>query len=223
MLWLYLKIRNIWRPGDGLSGTRDSMAQIRDIPGNPGRVATLGTHLSVVSFHHLSQGGGVTFWTAVVMTAKFGQCIWTVFGQTLETWRHHSQNKGASLPVATRPDSQKSHDVAAQWVWKVKGEGHMMTSFVQKIAYSRAAQERIYGTKSATCHLGLSILGGRKESHYSKLSIKCNLMHYNLPTRPNSVGQVGSADAVFTYFAHIAASPLTHSNRRHAVSHTLNI
>jgi len=30
-----------WRPGAGLAGTRDSMAQIRDIPGNPGRVATL--------------------------------------------------------------------------------------------------------------------------------------------------------------------------------------
>ena len=33
----------IWRPGAGLAGTRDSMAQIWDIPGNPGRVATLAT------------------------------------------------------------------------------------------------------------------------------------------------------------------------------------
>ena len=35
------EIRDIWRPGAGLAGTRDSGAQIRDIPGNPGRVATL--------------------------------------------------------------------------------------------------------------------------------------------------------------------------------------
>ena len=38
---MHLEIRDIWRPGAGLAGTRDSMAQIRDIPGNPGRVATL--------------------------------------------------------------------------------------------------------------------------------------------------------------------------------------
>jgi len=38
---LYLEIRDIWSPGAGLAGMRDSMAQIRDIPGNPGRVATL--------------------------------------------------------------------------------------------------------------------------------------------------------------------------------------
>jgi len=38
---LHLEIRDIWRPGASLAGTRDSMAQIRDIPGNPGRVATL--------------------------------------------------------------------------------------------------------------------------------------------------------------------------------------
>jgi len=37
----YLEIWDIWRPGAGLAGTRDSIAQIRDIPGNPGRVATL--------------------------------------------------------------------------------------------------------------------------------------------------------------------------------------
>jgi len=43
LLRLYLEIRDIWRPEDGLAGTRDSnsMAQIRDIQGNPGRVATL--------------------------------------------------------------------------------------------------------------------------------------------------------------------------------------
>jgi len=41
LLRLYLEIRDIWRPVAGLAGTRDSMAQIRDIPGNPGRVATL--------------------------------------------------------------------------------------------------------------------------------------------------------------------------------------
>lgn len=38
---LYLEIQNIWCPGAGLAGTRDCMAQIRDIPGNPGQVATL--------------------------------------------------------------------------------------------------------------------------------------------------------------------------------------
>jgi len=38
---LYLEIRDIWRPGAGLAGTQDSMAQIRDIPGNPGLVATI--------------------------------------------------------------------------------------------------------------------------------------------------------------------------------------
>jgi len=43
LLRLYREIRDIWRPGAGLAGTRDSMAQIRDIPGNPGRVATLAT------------------------------------------------------------------------------------------------------------------------------------------------------------------------------------
>ena len=31
----------MWRPGTGLAGMRDDMAQIRDKPGNPGRVATL--------------------------------------------------------------------------------------------------------------------------------------------------------------------------------------
>jgi len=41
LLRLYLEVRDIWRPGAGLAGMRDSMAQIRDIPGNPGRVATL--------------------------------------------------------------------------------------------------------------------------------------------------------------------------------------
>jgi len=41
LLRLYLEIRDICCPGAGLVGTRDSMAQIRDIPGNPGRVATL--------------------------------------------------------------------------------------------------------------------------------------------------------------------------------------
>jgi len=41
LLRLYLEIRDIWRPGAGLAGMRDSMAQIRDIPGNLGRVATL--------------------------------------------------------------------------------------------------------------------------------------------------------------------------------------
>jgi len=41
MLQLYLEIRDIWRPGAGLAGTRDGMAQIRDIPGNPRWVATL--------------------------------------------------------------------------------------------------------------------------------------------------------------------------------------
>ena len=39
--WLHLEIRDICRPGAGLAGTRDSMAQIRDIPRNLGRVATL--------------------------------------------------------------------------------------------------------------------------------------------------------------------------------------
>jgi len=41
LLRLYLEIRDIWRPGAGLAGTWDSMALIRDIPGNPGRVASL--------------------------------------------------------------------------------------------------------------------------------------------------------------------------------------
>ena len=41
LLRLYVEIRDIWRPGARLAGTRDSVAQIRDIPGNPGRVATL--------------------------------------------------------------------------------------------------------------------------------------------------------------------------------------
>ena len=41
LLRLNLEIRDSWRPGAGLAGTRDSMAQIRDIPRNPGRVATL--------------------------------------------------------------------------------------------------------------------------------------------------------------------------------------
>ena len=41
LLPLRLEIRDIWRPGAGLAGTWDSMAQIRDNPGNPGRVATL--------------------------------------------------------------------------------------------------------------------------------------------------------------------------------------
>jgi len=36
-----LEIRDVWRPGAGLAGTRDSVAQIRDISGYPGRVATL--------------------------------------------------------------------------------------------------------------------------------------------------------------------------------------
>ena len=35
------EIRDILRPRAGLAGTRDIMAQIRDIPDNPGRVATL--------------------------------------------------------------------------------------------------------------------------------------------------------------------------------------
>jgi len=39
--WLHLEIRDIWHPGAGPSGMRDRMAQIRDIPGNPGWVATL--------------------------------------------------------------------------------------------------------------------------------------------------------------------------------------
>jgi len=39
--WLYLEIRDFWRPGAGLAGMRDSMAQIWDIPGNPVWVATL--------------------------------------------------------------------------------------------------------------------------------------------------------------------------------------
>ena len=39
--WLNLEIRDIWRPGASPAGMRDSMAQIRDIPGNPRRVATL--------------------------------------------------------------------------------------------------------------------------------------------------------------------------------------
>jgi len=38
---LHLEIRDIWRLRAGLAGTRDSMAQIWGIPGNPGRVATL--------------------------------------------------------------------------------------------------------------------------------------------------------------------------------------
>jgi len=37
----HLEILDIWRPGSGLAGTWDSIAQIRDIPGNPGRVETL--------------------------------------------------------------------------------------------------------------------------------------------------------------------------------------
>ena len=40
--WL-LKIRNIWRPGKGLPGTRDKMPQIRNFPYCTGRVATLHT------------------------------------------------------------------------------------------------------------------------------------------------------------------------------------
>jgi len=38
---MYLEIQDIWRPGAGLAGTQDSMVDIRDIPGNLGRVATL--------------------------------------------------------------------------------------------------------------------------------------------------------------------------------------
>ena len=41
LLRLYPEIRDIWRPEDGLAGTRDSMAQIRDSPENPRPVATL--------------------------------------------------------------------------------------------------------------------------------------------------------------------------------------
>ena len=41
LLRLYLEILDIWSPGAGLAGTGDSMALTRDIPGNPGRVATL--------------------------------------------------------------------------------------------------------------------------------------------------------------------------------------
>ena len=41
LLRLYLEIRDSWRPGAGLAGMRDSMGQIRDIPENPGRVATI--------------------------------------------------------------------------------------------------------------------------------------------------------------------------------------
>ena len=37
------KIRDIWRPGRGSDGTRDSRPQIRDIPGKTGRLATLPT------------------------------------------------------------------------------------------------------------------------------------------------------------------------------------
>jgi len=39
--WLHLEIQNIWRSRAGLAGMQYSVAQIRDIPGNPGRVATL--------------------------------------------------------------------------------------------------------------------------------------------------------------------------------------
>jgi len=49
VLRLFLEIRDIWRPGAGLAGTRDSVAQIRDIPGNPGRVATLTLAVSLAS------------------------------------------------------------------------------------------------------------------------------------------------------------------------------
>jgi len=57
LLRLYLEIRDIWRPGAGLAGTRDSMAQIRDIPGNPGRAATLIT--AEISFVEAMAHAGV--------------------------------------------------------------------------------------------------------------------------------------------------------------------
>jgi len=41
LFWLHLEIQDIWCPGAGLAGTRDCIVQIRDIPGNPGRVVTL--------------------------------------------------------------------------------------------------------------------------------------------------------------------------------------
>jgi len=34
--------RNIWRPGKAQAGTRDNEAKIWDVPGNTGRLATLG-------------------------------------------------------------------------------------------------------------------------------------------------------------------------------------
>jgi len=58
LLRLYPEIRNIWHPGAGLAGTQDGMAQIRDIPGNPGRVATLDTAIignSSLHVMHLMQ------------------------------------------------------------------------------------------------------------------------------------------------------------------------
>ena len=35
------KIRDIWRPGKTQAGTRDSEAEIRDVPENTGRLASL--------------------------------------------------------------------------------------------------------------------------------------------------------------------------------------
>jgi len=52
LLRLYLEIRDIWRPGAGLAWTRDIMALIRDIPGNPGRVAKPACKRHCPSFSH---------------------------------------------------------------------------------------------------------------------------------------------------------------------------
>ena len=47
LLRLYLEIGDIWRPGAGLAGKRDSMVQIRDIPGNPGGTGGNPSHWSL--------------------------------------------------------------------------------------------------------------------------------------------------------------------------------
>ena len=70
-----------WNPGHlasrgGLARTRDSMGQIWDIPGNPGRVATLRQALSTASIP--SRGPIIDSWYLLRYTSTFVEISWGV-------------------------------------------------------------------------------------------------------------------------------------------------